>query len=189
MNMRILALVLTFCVFASTAGAASLWSDGGSLFSDRKARVVGDTLTIILSEYSSAKRTGDTSNSKSSNVNLADGTGKLDFIPALGATYGDSFKSNGSISNTNTLTGRITVQVVEVKPNGDLIVTGKQTIRQGRDEQRITVTGLVRSDDVTPDNTVLSSYVANAEIQVDGKGPLAGKQRQGILSSLFNFLF
>lgn len=176
-------------VFIPAGDAASLWSDGGSLFSDRKARAVGDTLTIVLSEYSSAKRSGNTSNEKSSNVNLADGTGKLDFIPALGASYGDSFTSNGSISNTNTLTGRLTVQVVEVKPNGDLVIAGKQTIKQGKDEQHITISGLVRADDVTADNTVLSSYVANAEIKVDGKGPLAGKQRQGILSSLFNFLF
>jgi flagellar L-ring protein precursor FlgH len=68
-------------------------------------------------------------------------------------------------------------------------VSGKQTIKQGSDEQRITITGMVRSDDVTADNTVLSSYVSNSEIKIDGKGPLAGKQRQGILSSLFNFLF
>jgi flagellar L-ring protein precursor FlgH len=181
--------MLACIAFTPVSDAASLWSDGGSLFSDRKARAVGDTLTIIISEVSSAKRSGDTSNSKSSNTSLADGTGKLDFIPALGATYSDQFKSNGSISNTNTLTGRITVQVTEVKPNGYLIVSGKQTIKQGSDEQRITITGMVRSDDVTADNTVLSSYVSNSEIKIDGKGPLAGKQRQGILSSLFNFLF
>jgi flagellar L-ring protein precursor FlgH len=184
-------MLLAAALFALSpvSGAASLWSDGGSLFTDRKAHAVGDTITIIISEVSTAKRAGDTSNGKSSNVNLAGGTGKLDFIPALGANYGDQFKASGSISNTNIVTGRITVQVTEVKPNGYLVVSGKQSIKQGSDEQRITISGIVRPDDVTSENTVLSTFVSNAEIKIDGKGPLAGKQRQGILSSIFNFLF
>ncbi|MDF2501394.1 MAG: flgH [Anaerosporomusa subterranea] len=190
MTIRILVLLMVALItFTPVSDAASLWSDSGSLFSDRKAHAVGDIITIIISEVSSAKRSGDTSNGKSSNTNLADGTGKLDFIPALGATYSDQFKASGSISNTNIVSGRITVQVTEVKPNGYLVVSGKQTIKQGSDEQRITISGIVRPDDVTADNTVLSNYVSNAELKIDGKGPLSSKQRQGILSSLFNFLF
>lgn len=183
-------LVMLFVSFSiSAADASSLWNDGGSLFRDRKAHTVGDTITIIISESSTAKRSGDTANSKSSNVNLAGGTGKLDFIPALGASYGDGFKASGSVSNTNTVTARLTVHVTEVKPNGHLVVSGKQSIKQGADEQRITITGTIRPDDVTADNTVLSTYVSDAEIKIEGEGPLAGKQRQGILSQIFNFLF
>lgn len=190
--MRKLTLVLTLLLvlaFAPIGQATSLWSDGGSLFADHKARAVGDVLTIIVSETMSAKRSGDTANGKSSSLSLPAGTGKLDFIPALGATYTDAFKATGSVSNTNSVAARITVQVTEVKPNGDLLVSGKQKIKQGDDEQQITVTGLIRPDDITADNTVLSPYVANAEIKIDGKGPLSGKQKQGLLSSLFNFLF
>lgn len=182
-------ILLFLMVMSPVSQAASLWNDGGGLFTDRKAHAVGDAITIIISESSSAKRTGDTSNGKSSNVNLAGGTGKLDFIPALGATYSDQFKSGGSVSNTNSVTARITVQVTEVKPNGYLMVSGKQSIKQGSDEQKITITGMIRPDDITPDNTVLSTFVSNAEIKIDGKGPLSGKQKQGLLSSLFNFLF
>lgn len=186
---RIFLLLLVMVVIAPASHAASLWADRGGLFTDRKAHAVGDTITIIISESSSAKRAGDTANSKSSNVNLAGGTGKLDFIPALGATYGDQFKAAGSVSNTNSVSGRLTVQVTEVKPNGYLAVSGKQIIKQGSDEQRITISGVIRPDDISADNTVLSTFVSNAEIHIDGKGPLAGKQRQGLLSSLFNFLF
>ena len=186
---RIFSILLVLVIMAPSCQAASLWADRGGLFNDRKAHAVGDTITIIISESSSAKRSGDTANSKSSNVNLAGGTGKLDFIPAMGASYGDQFKAAGSVTNTNSVTGRITVQVTEVKPNGYLMVSGKQVIKQGADEQRITISGVIRPDDISPDNTVLSTFVSNAEIRIDGKGPLAGKQRQGLLSSLFNFLF
>ena len=190
MMSRLLVLFIAAFIVASPVGsAASLWSDSGSLFTDRKAHAVGDTLTIIISESSAARRSGNTTNSKESNVSLADGTGKLDFIPALGAGYNDQFQSNGSISNTNIVTGRITVQVVEVQPNGYMAVSGTQTIKQGKDEQKITISGIVRPDDITAENTILSTYVSNAEIKIDGKGPLASKQRQGILSSIFNFLF
>ena len=180
--------LLLLLAIAPVGDAASLWTDGG-LFNDRKARAVGDIITIIISESSSAKRTGDTKNEKSANLNMPDGTGKLDFIPAFGASYNDQFKAGGSISNTSLVSARISVQVIEVKPNGYLVVSGKQSIKQGADEQRITITGMVRPDDVTADNTVLSTYVSDAQIKIDGKGPLAGKQRQGLLSSLFNFLF
>ena len=68
-------------------------------------------------------------------------------------------------------------------------MSGTQSIKQNNEEQKITVTGEVRAEDITPDNTILSSLVANAQIRIDGKGPIAGKQRQGIITQVFNFLF
>ena len=93
------------------------------------------------------------------------------------------------MTNTNKVSGRITVQVTEVKPNGNLVISGTQTIKQNKEEQKITVTGEVRPQDISTSNTVLSSYVANARIQVDGKGPIANKQQQGILTQIWNILF
>jgi len=188
---KILALILATMLLAAVqpAAAVSLWSDQGSLFSDRKARAVGDSLTIIINEVSSASRTGSANNSKSASTQVNAGTGLLTFIDSASASASDSFKSDGKITNTSTVTGRITVQVTAVKPNGNLVVSGSQTIRQNGEEQKITITGEVRPEDVSVDNTVLSYQVANAQLQISGKGPLANKQRQGILTQLFNFLF
>ena len=170
--------------------AASLWGDGAnSLYGDIKARAVGDTLTIIINESSTASRTGSASNSKSANVGADAGVGIFKILAEASASSSDSFKAQGSLNNTNKVTGRVTVQVIEVKPNGNLIVSGTQTIKQNGEEQRITITGNVRPYDVTPDNTVLSSYVADAQIKIDGKGPISNKQRQGILTQIFNFVF
>lgn len=190
--------MVTICISLSMlswavpcADATSLWSEGHtrSLFADRKAQAVGDTLTILISESSSATRANSANNSKSGENNLSAGAGVFGFLAAASASGSDSFKAQGGISNTNSVSGKVTVQVTEVKPNGNMVVSGTQSIIQNKDEHKITITGIVRKDDVSADNTVLSSQVADAQLKFDGKGPLNAKQRQGILTQIFNILF
>lgn len=176
----------------SSASAMSLWSDTGassSLYSDVKARAVGDTLTIIISENSSANRAGNATNSKSTSLNMNAGTGIFHGIASATAGNSDSFQAKGSIANTNNVTARMTAQVLEVKPNGDLVISGTQSIKQNGEEQKITISGIARQVDISPDNTILSTYIGNAQIKIDGNGPITKKQRQGIISQLLNFLF
>lgn len=190
--MMVFLVVVMSMLMTSLACAASLWTDNApaaSLFADRKARNVGDLLTIIISESTSAVRVGKADNTKSANISGDAGVGIFNWLTSNGAKASDSFQAQGSISNTNSVKAKITVQVAEVKPNGNLIVTGTQVIKQSTDEQKITITGEVRPDDVLSDNTVLSTYVANAQIKIEGKGPIANKQRQGILTQIFNILF
>ena len=79
--------------------------------------------------------------------------------------------------------------VTDVQDNGNMMVEGTQSIWQNNNEHKITVQGVVRSDDVRSNNTILSSKVANATLKFDGKGPLNAKQRQGLLTQIFNILF
>lgn len=179
-------------LFVTNAEASSLWSDNSpaaSLYGDRKARVVGDVVTIIINESSSATRAGSANNSKSSSGAIEAGVGMFTFLNNASFGNSDSFKAEGKISNTNKVNGTITVTVTEVKPNGNLIVSGTQNIKQNGEEQKITITGTIRPDDIKPDNSVLSNYVADATLRIDGKGPIANKQRQGIFSQILNFLF
>ena len=187
-----LLLLMFIIVPAPYAEADSLWVDNApaaNLFGDHRAHAVGDVITIIISESSSANRSGKAANSKSAKASLDAGVGLFTFIDPVSGSTSDSFDSQGSISNTNKISGRITVKVTEVQPNGQLVVQGTQTIRQNTDEQTITITGIIRPEDVSYDNTVQSSSVADAKLKIEGKGPLSSKQRQGILSQLFNFLF
>ena len=87
------------------------------------------------------------------------------------------------------MSGKISVTVTEVQPNGNMVVEGTQSIWQNKDEHKITIRGVVRRDDVTSANTVPSTQVADATLRFDGKGPLNAKQRQGILTQIFNILF
>ncbi len=186
-------LVLTFIIVpVSMVKANSLWVDSSpsaNLFSDRRAHAVGDVITILISETSSASRTGNAANSKSASSSVQAGSGLLTFIEPISGGASDSFKAQGSINNTNKVTGRITVKVTEVMPNGQMVVSGTQTIKQNTDEQKITITGIIRQEDVSSDNTVLSSSVADAQLKIEGKGPLTRKQRQGIVTQIFDIFF
>ena len=172
--------------------ADSLWNDSSPttvLFGDQRARAVGDTLTIIINETSSASRTGSSANSKSGSNTTNQGTGLLGFVPESSIGQNDSFKSQGSIVNKNAVSALVAVKVIEVKPNGNLVVSGTQNIRQNGEEQRIVISGQVRQIDILPNNSVLSSKMADAKILVTGSGPLVNKQRQGILTQIYNWFF
>lgn len=192
-NFIILFLVLTCSITAVPAAQAqSLWVDNSpaaNMFYDRRAHAVGDILTIIISESSSASRSGKASNSKSASTNLDAGVGLFTFIEPVSGSSSDKFDSQGSISNTNKVTGRITVTITEIKSNGQMVISGTQTIKQNSDEQKITITGVVRPEDITADNTIMSNKIADAQLKIEGKGPLTRKQRQGILTQVFDFLF
>lgn len=169
--------------------AQSLWQGNRGLFSDRRASQVGDILTILISESSKTSQTLSNANSKSGKQTLDAGTGIFGFLAAAKASGSDSFQANGSANNTNTASGNVTVTVVEVKENGNLVVEGTQSIWNNKNEHRITVRGVIRPEDISYDNTISSSRVADATLRFDGKGPLNAKQRQGILTQIFNILF
>ena len=111
------------------------------------------------------------------------------FLAAATASGSDSYKANGSTSNTNKANGTVTVTVTEVRANGNLVVEGTQSIWNNNNEHKITLKGVIRSDDIMYDNTISSNKVADATLKFDGKGPINAKQRQGILTQIFNILF
>ncbi|MBP1764267.1 MAG: flagellar L-ring protein [Firmicutes bacterium] len=192
-----LLICFVICLFGavqapSAASAESLWNDAASansLYADHKAHAVGDILTIVISESSSATRAGTAKNTKDTSIGMDAGTGIFHGIASASSASSDSFKTSGSLANTSSVTGKITVQVTEVLSNGLMAVTGTQSIKQNGEEQKITITGLVRPEDISAGNIVMSYNVANAQMRVEGKGPIAGKQRQGIITQILNILF
>lgn len=198
-RLMLLLAVCFFLVSVRPVAAESLWNESSpaaNMYSDRKARNIGDIVTIRISESSSATRTGKNSNTKSASANMEASTGLFSqlfrffkFDTEASAKNTDSYSANGSLSNTNTVKATMTAQVVEVKPNGNLVISGKQTVAQGGEEQKITVEGVVRTEDIAEDNSVYSYNIANAQIHIDGKGPIAAKQKQGIITQLLNFFF
>lgn len=188
------ASIIGFATVLSTTSvyADSLWSDSAAtsvLFGDQRARAVGDILTIVVNESSTAARTGSSSNTKTASGTTNQGTGLLSFLPESSQGQDDSFSSKGSINNTNTVKARLTVQVIEIKPNGNLVISGTQYIKQNGEEQRIVISGQIRPSDIQADNSVLSSNIADAKITVTGSGPIASKQKQGLLTQMWNWLF
>lgn len=170
----------------------SLWSDqAGSLFEDFKARRVGDLLTIVVSESTVASARADTAVNKSESASTTAGVGPLlNFLfPELGASGKTSSAVQGNTGRAGTLTTRLTVVVVETFPNGVLRIEGKRSLKINEETQTLVFTGLVRVRDIRADNTVPSTAIANAEIFFEGKGVVGTRQREGIITRLFKWLF
>lgn len=186
-------LTALLIVGTTSVSATSLWSDtslNAVMFADRKARAVGDTITIIVEEKTSAKNTAGTSTSKESNVDMGAGSGfLLKAVTAAGTDYSDSYDSSGSTTRGNSLSAKITAQVIEVKPNGNLVISGSQSIKVNGEDQKISVTGTARPDDISPENTISSTALADSSVKVDGKGAIGSKQKPGIINRLFGWLF
>lgn len=177
---------------AAQAAAGSLWTPdapGNDLLSDHRAKAPGDVLTIIIVEKAEANQKASSSNKKEAGVSAGPGVGLLDFFPQLKLRGGDDVSATGNTTRGGSLSAKMTVVVTDVLQNGNLLVEGIQSITVNREQQKIILRGQVRPEDVTRDNTVLSTYVANAEITFLGDGVVGDKQKPGILSRVFSWLF
>ena len=189
-----LAAAFTAVSLAPTAAAESLWKNTNgyatkAVFADHRASGVGDIVTIVISESTTTSATRNSANEKSGSVKLGGGIGIFDFLQAASASGSDKFAAKGSASATNRVAGNVTVTISEITPSGNFVLEGTQSIWQNRNEHKITFRGICRPEDISASNTVLSTRVADATVRFDGKGPLNAKQRQGILTQIFNILF
>jgi len=190
-KMRILIAALLILAITAPAWPGSLWTEtSGSLFSDRKARRTGDVVTVLIVEKSSASQEATTDVTKKSKVAVDGGFGfLLKNIPAMG--FGGSTGSNasGSTSRSANLAARISAVVTAVLPDGNLVIEGSRSVKANDECQIIRISGIVRPEDIAPDNTVLSTFLADAKIEYTGKGPIAERQKPGIVTRIFRILF
>lgn len=169
-------------------GAIFQVSRTGGLFTDDKARQVGDILNVRLLERTQASKSTNTSTSKNSNVDV--GVGRLfgreltNLDASLNGSRGSS--GQGASAQSNQLDGNITVVVSEVLPNGNLVIQGEKWITINQGEEYIRLRGIVRPVDIRPDNSILSTQIANAQVQYAGRGSLADSNRAGWLTRFFN---
>jgi flagellar L-ring protein precursor FlgH len=166
------------------------------LFEDLKANRVGDILTVRLVERTNASKNSATSTSKTTEATLANPTvfgrpltkdGRPLFEGSLSGE--NSFDGVGSSSQSNSLVGDITVTVIDRLPNGNLLIRGEKwvTLNQGREFIRLS--GIIRPNDIGPDNSLLSTRIADAQITYSSKGVLAAANRMGLISRFFNSVF
>jgi flagellar L-ring protein precursor FlgH len=169
------------CAFAEEAVQGSY----RSFFADRQAFRRGDLLTIIITESAAATSTARTRADKSDKISASAGhVGPIDHAISVGAN--NQFDGGGQIQRTGQLLGKLTVVVDQIDDNGNLHVTGEQTIVINNEQQQIAVLGTIRPEDIAPDNTVQSWRILGARIEFRGKGILARKQSPGLLAKLFD---
>ena len=165
-----------------------------NLFGDRKAARIGDIISIILSENTSSSKSANVEIKKENDISGPTGGGTVfgdtptlrDLTLGVEVVNDREFLGESGADQSNQLNGSISVTVVDIYPNGTLVVRGEKWITLNRGEEFIRVSGLVRPDDVTPENTVLSTKIANARIQYSGTGQLADAQEMGWMTRFFN---
>jgi flagellar L-ring protein precursor FlgH len=164
-----------------------------SLYSDVKARRVGDIITVNLQENTRATKSAGTSTSKETEVavnpiiGLGGNTLNLGGESIqLGMDTTNEFEGDSSANQSNNLTGNISVTVVQVLANQNLLVRGEKWLTLNNGDEYIRLTGVVRPADVSPTNEIQSSKIANARIQYSGTGSFALAQKEGWLSGFFS---
>lgn len=175
---------------ASSNGAIFQATNGyAALTSGARASMVGDILTIQLVERTSATKSNSAATSKSSDFGLTPPTtGPLALFDASDINLGgdQSFSGSGRAAQTNSLLGEISVTIAHVYPNGTMRVKGEKLLNLNRGEEYIQMTGIVRAADISTDNRVLSSRVADAKISYAGSGEIARASKQGWLQKFFS---
>jgi flagellar L-ring protein precursor FlgH len=157
-----------------------------NLFEDVKARRIGDIVTILLAEQTNAAKSADTNMDKSSETSIADPSifGKT-YDYGVDLSSGQEFSGQGKSNQSNRLSGSITVTVASVLPGGNLFVQGEKWIKINQGDEYIRVRGIIRPTDITRNNTVLSTQVADARISYGGTGTLAQANSAGWLTRFF----
>jgi flagellar L-ring protein FlgH len=164
-----------------------------ALFENPIAHHVGDIVTIVLNESTQAQKSSSTNTNKATSVALPGMTllGKaltVHGVPITTNSIADTtkFAGEGDSAQSNSLQGYVTVTVQKVLPNGNLYVKGQKWIGINQGQEYVTMSGIIRPIDLSSDNSINSSQVANAKISYGGKGALADANAQGWLSRFFN---
>ncbi|MDT7041867.1 flagellar basal body L-ring protein FlgH [Candidatus Nitronereus thalassa] len=173
----------------STVG--SLWQDGNGrayMFEDLRASRVGDIVVVKIVEDHKGSKSADTTADRDSSydgslggsfLGLNDLASALVDGVALNASSKNEFEGKGSTSREDTLTGTIAARVVEVLPNGDMRIKGRREVTVNSEKQTMIISGIVRRIDLDTTNTVLSSSIADAQIEYSGLGVVDDVQRPG----------
>jgi len=159
------------------------------LHEGRRARSVGDPLTILLVEDIESAKTAGSQSQRNGSFSITPPTaGLLSFLNpnALKAGGGSSFKGQGNAVQTSSLAGSVAVTVIEVRPNGTALVRGEKRMLLSQGREWIQFSGIVRLADIDADNAIQSIRVANAQIEYSGKGAVQRAGREGWLSRFFN---
>lgn len=163
-----------------------------SLFGDRIAHDIGDVLTIVLQERTQSTKSTDSSLTKDSEVSFDEATilgttiTPKNLSMLTEATQNRTFEGAADANQSNSLSGNISVTVSDVLPNGLLRIRGEKWLTIAEGDEFIRLSGLVRPEDISIDNTVLSTKIADARISYSATGAFADVNRPGWLGRFFN---
>ena len=186
-----------------TCEAAAEWRMATSLYNDVKARQVGDIVMVLIEETSSMNREANQTSGKSTS-----GSGNASFqyptvqrgdkvtsgpwtkltLPDFNWQLKHDFTGGGTLKSEEDFSSTMSAMVLDVLPNGNLVLEGKRTIHLQDEKVNVILSGMVRPRDISSDNVVSSSRLADASIRYVSDGPITRDQQRGLLTRLLNWL-
>ncbi len=175
----------------------SLWDEGQSrsfFFQDAKASHVGDIVTVRVVENAKGTKEAGTKTDRSSTLSAS--TASFLGVPMstvndlqVGANFSNAFDGDGSTSRSGSLTADVTAMVTGVYPNGNMVIEGQREVLINHEKEFLSVSGIIRPQDIQQGNTVLSTVIADARIEYSGSGVVSEKQRPGWLARMLDFVW
>jgi flagellar L-ring protein precursor FlgH len=180
----------------------SLWqTSSGGILEDFKAHRKGDTLTVVIAEQASASKQATTGTSRSAAIsagipnmmgletNMTGIKNWMDLNKLVNASTDSKYDGKGSTTRTENLNATITARVLDVLPNGNLFIEGRRNVKVNHEDQIIVLEGMVRPRDITADNIVNSTFIADARITYSGKGVISDRQKPGWLMNTLDMFW
>lgn len=202
----LMALILAALIWVEVSWADSIWNRSAtqpnSLYSATKGEFkIGDIITIMLVENVSATNSASLGTDKDSKLNME--VNGFDSIIGVNHLFGkpvstnpsfdvsatNGFDGSGSSRRSSVITGTVSGQVTEIMPNGNLRIEASQAMVINDEKNSVILVGTVRPQDISSENTILSTQVANVEIKYAGKGPLSNVQKRGIITEFLEFIW
>lgn len=189
-KLHIFACLLGLCcgtVHAQTTAGSMIDPDAyRGLAADRRAHQVGDTLTVVVTE--TARATASANTDASGSVQLGANTQTHNGSHSYGLGLSGDDAGQGNTTRAGTLQAQLAVRVVAIEGDGMLRIHGAQTVMINGEKQHFALNGLVRSEDISPNNTILSNRISEANIEYAGQGDISAAQRHSILYRITRWL-
>jgi len=172
-----------------------------NIYSDSRARSIGDIVLVKIVETSNGKKTAETTTSRDSTITggisslfgfeslFAGKNGHIPSLTSIDADIAKEFTGTGETKRDSTVTATISARVIDKTLDGNLIIRGYREIRVNNETQHIILSGLVRPTDISKDNSIESSHIADARIEYTGTGVLSAKQQPGWLANALDVIW
>jgi flagellar L-ring protein FlgH len=173
---------------ATPALAQDLYKGGNwsSMATDRRASAIGDTITVVVSQVAEASNTTQNATRKSTDLSGSLDGGSINERGQL--SLGGGYTGRGEMRRSEKLVAQLSVTIEQVLANGDYRIVGEQRLDVNGEKTLIAVRGRIRPEDIRSDNSVLSSRIADAQINYNGRGFVSRSAKPGLLNRIFSLL-
>jgi flagellar L-ring protein FlgH len=201
MRIRTFTGIATFALyfaFAALAGAQAM-PHNFSLYTDKKAKRAEDVITVLIMENAKASNDTKSATDKSQEAGVDinplavtwAGAAASEYTPKVGfgGSVSQKYNGKGATSRAGEVKATLSARIVAVYDNGNLLIEGNKEVEVNNEKEILRVSGIVRPEDISSDNTVLSEKIADARIQYTGTGDNHNAARPGWLARFFNWVF